>query len=114
MDVIKTVSAGAPGTKKYLRKFGDRLVCVRYRKEKNSNRRFTTVELIVDENTVFPNLFRRQPHPSKIVSLRIGFDEYELRQKIKQQGAKWSPEQKTWKLAWQDVVSLGLEDRVIE
>ncbi len=30
MDVIKKLSTGVPGTKRYLREYGDRLVCIRY------------------------------------------------------------------------------------
>ncbi len=49
MEVIKKLSPGAPGTKKLIRLFGDTLVCVRYRVNRQTNTRYTTVELIVEE-----------------------------------------------------------------
>lgn len=54
MDVIKTLRPGDSGTKKLTRRYGERLVCVRYRKDQNSNRRYTTIELIVDEGPIEP------------------------------------------------------------
>jgi hypothetical protein len=38
---------GQNGTKKLLARFGERLVCVRYRYDEARRQRFTTVELIV-------------------------------------------------------------------
>ncbi len=50
MEVIKTLSPGVNGTKRYVKLYGDKLVCVRYRIEKSTGDRFTTIELIVDES----------------------------------------------------------------
>ena len=49
MEVIKNLKSGADGTKRYLRRFGDKLLCVRYRLDKENGKRYTTVELIVDQ-----------------------------------------------------------------
>ncbi|MCW8956955.1 MAG: hypothetical protein OQL09_08735, partial [Gammaproteobacteria bacterium] len=49
MDIKKTLHPGDMGTKRLLAQYGDQLVCVRYRIDKLSQKRFTTVELIVDE-----------------------------------------------------------------
>jgi len=49
MEVIKTIHAGSPGTKRYQQQYGIKLVCVRYRRDDAAKRRLTTVE-IVDED----------------------------------------------------------------
>ena len=40
---------GQPGTKALMKIYGDRLVCVRYRYDRERQKRYKTVELIVDE-----------------------------------------------------------------
>jgi hypothetical protein len=52
MDVIKTLRPGDSGTKKLTKRYGEKLICVRYRKDQATQRRFTTIELIVDEGPV--------------------------------------------------------------
>ena len=49
MEVKATIKPGLNGIKKYLQQYGDQLVCVRYRYDKQRNRRQTIVKLIVDE-----------------------------------------------------------------
>ena len=60
MEVKATTKPGRNGTKKYLQQYGDQLVCVRYRYDKQRERRQTTAELIVDEldwkNVLFNDL----------------------------------------------------------
>lgn len=50
MEVIKTLSPGVNGTKRYVKLYGEKLVCVRYRMNKETGDRYTTIELIVDES----------------------------------------------------------------
>jgi hypothetical protein len=40
---------GQHGTRQYLEEYGDRLVCVRYRYDAATQRRYKTIEIIVDE-----------------------------------------------------------------
>jgi hypothetical protein len=49
MRVLKTLKPGAPGTRKWVRKFGKRLICVRYRGDARRRVRLTTVEVVVEE-----------------------------------------------------------------
>jgi hypothetical protein len=44
-----TLKPGERGSKRLLSRFGDRLVCVRYRYDATARKRLKTVELIVDE-----------------------------------------------------------------
>lgn len=48
LRALRTLRPGQPGTKKLLRQFGSSLLCVRYRYDDLTRRRYTTVELVVD------------------------------------------------------------------
>lgn len=49
-----TLTPGQNGTKHLVDKYGDRLVCVRYRYDEAKQRRLKTVELIVEESEWLP------------------------------------------------------------
>ena len=101
--VIKKLSAGAAGTQRLLARFGAALVCVRYREDAARNRRYTTVELVVDER------------PGKLSSslVRIGYQETFLRQQVKAAGGVWDAQRKLWSLPKTAIRRLGLKDRVV-
>lgn len=111
MDVKATLSPGANGTKALLKKYGDQLVCVRYRYDKQRHKRLKTVELIVEEKDWHPGTVS---YPDRRVYLRIAYGEAELRELIKRHGGYWSPEKKAWHLSYRKVVELGLEKRMMD
>jgi len=47
--VVKSLSPGAPVTKQWQERYGDRLVRLRYRGNRKRRARSTTVEIIVEE-----------------------------------------------------------------
>ncbi len=49
MRIRLSLKPGQKGTKRLQDRYGDRLVCVRYRYDEESGKRFKTVELIVEE-----------------------------------------------------------------
>lgn len=100
---------GQNGTKRFQKKYGSRLVCVRYRQDDKACKRLTTIELIVDEVSIGI----AKAEPPKISRLRIGYNEIELRKKIKQNGGIWNPDEKAWHLPESTVKQLGLEDRIV-
>lgn len=70
MKVRLTLRPGDNGTKKYHARYGERLVCVRYRYDVARKLRFTTVELIVDQNRWDkrdPGAQTRTPRPGDMV-----------------------------------------------
>ncbi len=69
MEITKTIQPGEMGSKQLFQQYGDRLVCVRYRIDRNLKRRYKTVELIVEETPVMSS--RQQ----SMVWLKIGFNE---------------------------------------
>ncbi|NRF67842.1 hypothetical protein HLB44_12685 [Aquincola sp. S2] len=82
--VVKTLWPPQAGTIKLSRRYGAALLCVRYRHDATGLRRYTTVELIVDEAPVTgPGVDRR------IFAVRIGRLENELQATARALGAKW-------------------------
>lgn len=102
---------GQPGTKKLLARYGDRLLCVRYRYDEATRRRIKTVELVVDEADWLPP--RPDPGDSEPVLVRIEFSERALREKIKSAGGTWQPETKLWRVRARVARRLGLTGRIV-
>jgi len=68
--VIKTLAPDSAGARKLARRFGADLVCVRHRIDPDGERRYTTVELLVEVNEI-----RGRPRPDAEVALRLGLGE---------------------------------------
>jgi hypothetical protein len=107
----RKILPGQAGTRKLLAAYGEKLVCVRYRYDAVNQRRIKTVELVIEENPW-------QPRPGKIPSnkimhLRIRYDEIALRNLVKAAGGNWNRESQAWELPYQQVLRLGLSERII-
>jgi hypothetical protein len=109
MRVRLKLKPGQRGTKHLFKQYGDRLICVRYRYDEKTRKRYTTVELIEAEDSWNPVAFKTD----SIVRVKIDFDEVDLRQKIKEAGGRWSRSTKTWKVSYKTACGLGLESRII-
>ena len=110
MTVQRKLKPGNPGTKKYLNKYGEKLVSVRYILDKDKKEKITTVELV--ENRKVIKQKEKPPH-NKIVFLKINFDEYELRSRVKNFGGIWDVEKKLWKIDYHTAKVLELTDRIV-
>ena len=112
MHIRSAVHPEQRGAKKLRLQYGDRLVCVRYRYEVARQKRFKTVELIVDEEawTAPP------PSPKKddVVHIALTVQEVALRQQVKQRGGRWHPQRGLWELRYEHVLALGLQARIID
>ncbi len=108
MEIRKTLQPGDMGTKRLLKKYGEQLVCVRYRIDKLSQKRFTTVELIIDEKPYI------RTNPNINAWVKINFNETKQRQQVKTAGAKWSTEHKVWIMDYEIAKKLGLKKRIIK
>lgn len=111
MQIKATMKPGQNGTKGYLKKYGDQLVCVRYRYDKHRQKRVTTIELVVDEQDWVPEVIIPR---DRLVFIRIGYGETELREQVKQAGGYWHVQKKAWRLAYNRVLALGLERRILD
>ncbi len=115
-----TLRPGQKGTKRLAKKYGDRLVCVRYEYDEQTGRRFTTVELIEEGTDRQPDLLvvKRQapqaaaPVPPQL-GIRVEYWETDVREKVKAAGDIWRPRQKVWEMRYKDVVALGFESKVV-
>ena len=108
MDVKKTLYPGDMGTKRLLKKYGEQLICVRYRIDKLSKERLTTVELIVDKKP-YLNL-----SPSIRVWVKIKFNEAALREQVKAHNAKWLNDEKVWEMKYETAKKLRLKKRIVK
>lgn len=109
MKVKLKLRPGDKGTKKVSAEYGDRLVCVRYRYDKASAKRYKTVELIVEEIPWNP-----PPQPDDTVFLKIGWDEKGAQERIRHAGGKWDRTKKLWKIAYGKATELELRSRIQE
>lgn len=109
--VSKKLLPGQNGTKRYRQEYGAALVCVRYRTDAN-RRRYTTVEIVVDERTLPGRVIAGDFNDGDIIAVRIEYHETELRARVKQAGAKWDSEQRVWRIPYRLAVQLGLQARV--
>lgn len=110
MKARLTLHAGQRGTKHLMAQYGERLVCVRYRYDRERKKRIKTVEIIVEETDWTPDPKKRAWNV--VVGVRIEVAERELQRAVKAVGGKWNAEKKVWELQYRQVVKLGLQDRV--
>jgi len=107
LRVTKTLRPQQPGTLKLLRQYGNALLCVRYREDGRGRRRYTTVELVIDEGPVQ----RRYPDRT-IVQVRMPLGDNELRARAMKLGAWWDAPTRTWHMSMKLARSLGLQAQV--
>ena len=108
----RTLLPGQPGTKKYQKKYGDKLVCVRYKYDIYRNEKIKTIELIVDRQEWQPDATKYPPN--KIVNIRINYGEIELARKVKNLGGIWNRSKKLWQIPYRQVEILRLQERIVK
>lgn len=108
MRALRKLIPGQKGTKKFLDRYNEKLVCVRYRYDNVQRKRFTTVELIVDEASWSP------PEKPTHIGLRVELHETEMQRRIKKAGGKWNVTQRVWEIPYDQAIALGLKDRMVK
>lgn len=103
---------GRPGAVKLARKYGEKLLCVRYRYDKERGVRLVTVELVEE---VVPWVPRppREESPSEFVYIEVAREEVEVRALVRGAKGFWDSEKKLWRLRRERVVALKLVDRIV-
>jgi len=99
-----TLTPGANGTKKLVARYGDRLICVRYRYDPERRRRIKTVELVEEESEWTPS--------GLLYLVEIGWQEAALRERAKALGARWHPEERLRQMNRETVRALHAEPRI--
>ncbi len=108
MQARSKLKPGQKGTRKLVELYGSRLVCVCYRYDEQSRKRFKTVELIIEESPWSPP----QIKPDKLAGVRVELNEAELQRNVNLAGGKWFAQYKVWRLRYDQAVALGLEARI--
>lgn len=108
MQTRRTLLPGQKGTRKYLKRYGKELVCVRYRYDAQQGQRYTTVELIIEQSVWVPT------PESHTVGVRVGLHELDLQRQVKQAGGKWNRAKGVWEIAAAQAVKLGLQKRIVK
>lgn len=110
MEVKTTLLPGQNGTKELVHKYGDQLACVRYRYDKVQQKKYKTIELIIDERDWIPD----EIIPTgKRVLIQVGINEKTLREKVKTAGGYWDPDQKAWNLTYGKALELKITKRIV-
>ncbi len=101
---------GQPGTKSLAKKYGDALLCVRFRYDADSQQRFKTVGLIVERAKWTPPA----PHytPDTLVPVQIEAFDMPMRSQMKAAGGRWNPEKKLWFVKYGKIVGTALENHI--
>ena len=116
-DVIRTLKPGTPGTKGFLRQYGQQLVAIRYRNDPLQQRCLTTIEIIVEEKPLsdsLPHSFKLGRRGRYLLPIHVAFEETDLRERVKSAGGKWEREYKVWLLQESLVIEMGLYQRIVQ
>ena len=118
MSLVKKVRltrrAGQPGTKKLLERYGDDLICVRYRYDAERGQRIKSVEIAVERTAWTGRAKDRAPDDSSIVRVRLAEEENLLRRAVLLAGGRWDEESDLWALPRSVALGLGLKPRIVQ
>ena len=103
--VSKTIQADGKGAARHARRYGDSLVCVRYRLSPDGHERLTTVELVVDRSPV-------QKRTDPVVFVKIYASERALVNAAKHKGAMYNAKSRLWRMNRSEAMAMGLKDRI--
>jgi len=109
LRVRQTIKPGKRGTRKYLEKYGGRLICVRYHYDLEKRKRITTVEIIEEESDWSPERILS----STIVQIQVNWGELDLARRIKKNGGKWNKEKQVWEIVYGKAREMLIESRIV-
>jgi len=103
---------GQNGTKRLVEKYGDTLLCVRYRYDELRGVRLNTVEIIVEEKPCSPS---ERHWDTDIVAVMVPYTEKALRDMLKAAGGRWDPKERIWRVAYGSIRgNAGLVERIVK
>jgi hypothetical protein len=101
------LKAGQRGTKNLVERYGDALLCVRFRYDAELRQRLKTIELIVERTEWTP------PPPrytaDTLVPLRIEAADIPMRLQAKAAGGRWNPGKRRWFVKYGKIAGTPLE-----
>lgn len=101
LTVAKTLRPHDNGAKRFARRYGAQLVCVRQRLSADGLTRHTTVELLVESTPV-------ATRERMLVALRIPPNDKPTRALLMACGARWHPQSGYWTVAQLVAKNLGI------
>ncbi|MEO6725462.1 MAG: hypothetical protein ABIP14_09175 [Blastocatellia bacterium] len=110
MRARKKLKPGQDGTKGLLDKYGEQLICVRYRYDEVHQLRHKTVELIVETAPWTPK--PKQVRPDAVVGVKVELEEVKLQKQIRQADGKWNRQLRLWEIRYDQAVALDLQARI--
>ena len=99
---------GQKGTRRLVEKYGDALLCVRYRYDETRGVKLKTVEIVVEERPLSTPRFR----DGDVVPVSVAYDETVLREQLRAMRAKWDPQVKVWFVPYRLIRGTALESRI--
>jgi hypothetical protein len=87
--VAKTYSPEQNGAKRFARRYGEQLICVRHRLSDDGTIRHTSVELLVESTPV-------ACRARMLVAIKIGASDRATRTLLMAYGAQWMSKEKYW------------------
>jgi hypothetical protein len=89
LRVAKTYAPEQDGAKRFAKRHGSNLVCVRHRMSEDGLTRYTTIELLAEAT---PVVARQR----SLIALRIPDSTKSMRSLLMASGASWDPKHKIW------------------
>lgn len=112
MKAHSHLKPGQNGTKRLVERFGDALVCVRYRYDEVRDMRIKTAEIIIEER---PGRAAPRLRDTDSVLVQVPFTMPQLRDRLKTVGAKWVPADRLWRVRYGLIRGdRELEERVVK
>ncbi len=99
------------GTKALAEKYGEDLVCVRYRYDETSRTRIKTVELIIERKQL--SLSAKKKTDETLVPVQIAYGATKLGKMVRSAGGEWDPDVKPWYIQFDKIKDTELEQHII-
>jgi hypothetical protein len=101
---------GQRGTKSLAKKYGEALLCVRFRYDAKLRQRLKTVELVIERAEWTPPPQRYAA--DTLVPLRIEASDMPMRLQAKAAGGRWNPEKQLWFAKYGKIAGTPLEKHI--
>lgn len=113
MKTHSHLKPGQKGTKGMVERFGDSLLCVRYRYDEVRGVRLKTAEIVVEEKKTVKASARHRD--GDIVAVVVSYTEKGLRDALKTAGGRWDPKEKLWHIPYGSIRgNTDLEERILQ
>lgn len=99
--------ASTEGSIRLREKYGETLLCVRYRYDAATRKQYKTVEIIVSESGWTPPPAKFPD--SSLVPLKIGIKEISAQEQVRAVGGRWDTEEKLWFVPYGCIAGTKLE-----